>query len=163
MLVSKMKWSATGTGSDDNFFRQQHMGERFDTTCPSTHDGIHFLLTDARQTSIDGHQQITVTFFYSGVVMHGGHRGGDFFYGPESIQLTKIGHGDRILQHKGIHLSFDGSFDQANDACATGKPVVLTGGALAKGGLFSFYRRLNREGSILPLEQLKEILEPGEP
>lgn len=53
--------------------------------------------------------------------------------------------------------------DQANDACATGKPVVLTGGALAKGGLFSFYRSLNRDGSIRPLDQLDEILGSEEP
>jgi mitochondrial fission protein ELM1 len=48
--------------------------------------------------------------------------------------------------------------DQVNDACATFKPVLLTGGALAKGGLFSFYRRLSQEGRIRPLDQLAEIL-----
>ena len=56
-----------------------------------------------------------------------------------------------------IVLTPDG-VDQANDACATGKPVVLTGGAQARGGLFSFYRRLSRDGSIRPLEQLADIL-----
>lgn len=56
-----------------------------------------------------------------------------------------------------IVLTPDG-VDQANDACATGKPVVLTGGALAKGGLFSFYRRLSLEGRIHPLDGLAEIL-----
>ena len=56
-----------------------------------------------------------------------------------------------------IVLAPDG-VDQANEACATGKPVLLTGGALAKGGLFSFYRRLSRECSIQPLDRLAEIL-----
>ena len=48
------------------------------------------------------------------------------------------------------------NMSMARDACDSGKPVFLTGGDLAKGRLFSFYRKLKQEGCLQPLDELKE-------
>lgn len=57
---------------------------------------------------------------------------------------------------EGIVVTPD-NMEMAEVACGSGKPVFLTGGDLAKGRLFSFYRRLKQEGCLRPLDDLKEL------
>jgi hypothetical protein len=47
------------------------------------------------------------------------------------------------------------NMSMAKEACDSGKPVFMTGGDLAKGRLFSFYRKLKQEGFLHPLDELK--------
>lgn len=47
--------------------------------------------------------------------------------------------------------------EMADAACSSGKPVFLTGADLAKGRLFSFYRRLKQEGLVQSLDELKKL------
>jgi mitochondrial fission protein ELM1 len=49
------------------------------------------------------------------------------------------------------------NMSMAQDACDSGKPVFLTGGDLAKGRLFSFYRKLKQDGCLRPLDELNSI------
>ena len=58
---------------------------------------------------------------------------------------------------EGIVITPD-NMEMAEVACASGKPVFLTGGDLAKGRLFSFYRRLKQDGCLRPLDDLKQLV-----